>query len=288
MRVLIVLMSFFVLGIVGFFLISGNTQDAKQLNTSIEKGPKFYDTTYSQFYGKTKVQVFFLASNKHAKNKGLILFLPGWNLPVLDWRYKTKVCQRATELGYHVLLVDMGKSVYLDSVYKTCRADYATYPTRTWLWDSVLSPYKNTGFFIPESRTFVLGLSTGARGAALLGLEHGSEIKAVGCLSGDYAPNFDTTDLLFKNTIGNYWKYPFRWNEGPNNILHNVSKWNTSVYLAHGLQDKTVPAKHSIALRDSLLKRPQIKSKFDLDDGQHNYVYWNLHGLKALAFFDTL
>ena len=112
MRVLIVLMSFFVLGILGFFLISGNTQDAKQLNTLIEKGPEFCDTTYSKFYGKTKVQVFFLASKKRAKNKGLILLLPGWNLPVLDWKFKTKVCQRAIELGYHLLLVDMGKSVY--------------------------------------------------------------------------------------------------------------------------------------------------------------------------------
>ncbi len=288
MRVLIVLFSFFVLGILAFILISSKTQNDKELNISIKKSPKLYETSYSKFYGKTKVKVYFLTSKKHTKKRGLILLLPGWNLPVLDWKYKTKVCQRATELGYHVLLVDMGKSVYLESVYNTCRADYATYPTRTWLWDSVLSPYKNTGFFIPESRTFVLGLSTGARGAALLGLEHSSDIKAVGCLSGDYAPNLDTTDLLFKNTIGNYWKYPSRWNEGPNNILHNVSKWNTSVYLAHGLQDRMVSVKHSFALRDSLLKRPQIKSKFAIDDGQHNYDYWNKHGLKALAFFDAL
>ncbi len=288
MRVLIVLFSFFVLGILAFFLISGNTQDGKQLNTSIEKGPKFYDTTYSQFYGKTKVQVFFLTSKKHTKNRGLILLLPGWNLPVLDWKFKTKVCQRATELGYHVLLVDMGKSVYLDSVYNTCRADYATYPTRTWLWDSVLSPYKNTGFFIPESRTFVLGLSTGARGAALLGLEHGSEIKAVGCLSGDYAPNLDTTDLLFKNTLGPYWKYPYRWVSGSNNILQNISKWTIPVYMSHGLQDKMVSVQNSIAFKDSLVFRPAIKAKFDIDLGQHDYQFWNDHGLKALAFFETL
>jgi pimeloyl-ACP methyl ester carboxylesterase len=288
MRVLFGLISFFVLGILGFILISSKTQNDKQLNISIEKGPKLYETSYSKFYGKTKVQVFFLASKKHVKNKGLILLLPGWNFPVLDWKFKTKVCQRATELGYHVLLVDMGKSVYLDSVYNSCRADYTTYPTRRWLWDSVLSPYKKTGFFIPESRTFVLGLSTGARGAALLGLEHGSDIKAVGCLSGDYAPNFDTTDLLFKNTLGPYWKYPDRWVSGSNNILHNISKWTIPVYMSHGLQDKIVSVKHSISFRDSLLKRPQIKSKFDIDPGHHDYQFWNDHGLKALAFFDTL
>lgn len=288
MRVLFGLISFFVLGILGFFLISGNIQDAKQLNISIEKGPKFCDTTYSQFYGKTKVQVYFLASKKHTKNRGLILLLPGWNLPVLDWKFKTKVCQKATELGYHVLLVDMGKSVYLDSVYKTCRVDYATYPTRTWLWDSVLSPYKNTGFFIPDSRTFVLGISTGARGAALLGLEHGSDIKAVGCLSGDYAPNFDTTDLLFKNTLGPYGKYPYRWKTGSNNILQNISNWTIPVYMAHGLQDKMVSVQHSIAFKDSLVFRPVIKAKFEIGPGQHNYQFWNDHGLKGLAFFETL
>jgi len=47
---------------------------------------------------------------------------------------------KALSKNFGLVFVEMGKSVYMDSLYPSMRKDYLFYPTRTWLWDIVITP----------------------------------------------------------------------------------------------------------------------------------------------------
>jgi predicted esterase len=219
----------------------------------------------------------------------------------------------------------MGKSVYMDSLYPQMRADYRLFPTRTWLWDSVLQPLESRGYFtdqgIPEDPietstgkvlyqslelpipSFVMGLSTGARGALLLALEHPEAFKGCAGLSGDYNPLLMTTDNLMINCLGKYEAFPWRW-RGTNNIQLRVDSMAVPMYLAHGMADKVVGSNQT----ESLIKALESSKQFQLrasnhskthknsslvrykmtKDASHDYAFWNVAGLQALDYFNTL
>lgn len=278
---------------------------------------------YYKKYKNSLVRIEYLEPQK--SNGEVILFLPGWNYSAVDWKTKTSIVDSATSQGYSVLLVDMGKSVYMDSVYPQARSDYKNYPTRTWLWSEVLSAYRNKGWFVdflratdvPKSHIF--GLSTGARGAALLFLDHPSAFSKVVLMSGDFDPLLDKNDALLTNSMGKYDQFKIRWNQGSNNIQFRfknaliehpliVSDFNDSVepvqlFIAHGQKDKVVPIAHSenlcaifpnnelVYLKfTSNLDRKKIK-RIDpvkihvqcwLDPtGAHDYEFWEKASKKA-------
>jgi S-formylglutathione hydrolase FrmB len=271
------------------------------------------DTTYFAMYRNRGVQVKIILPKKQLK--GMILLLPGWNLPDLDWSTKTSVCSKALSMNFGLVFVEMGKSVYMDSFYPSMRKDYKFYPTRTWLWDTVIKPLQQYGWFTPGSPSFVLGLSTGARGALILGIENSCCIKAVAGLSGDYNPLLDTKDGLMVNTLGAYEKNPFRW-RGTNNISLRSEELKCHVFLAHGENDQIVPIaqsldlwyrldklkveksilpykkqSHATTLQKSLLKRsvlnkdPKNVCFLTVKGANHDYQFWEYAGLKALDFF---
>jgi len=220
---------------------------------------------YFKNYRTTPVRIEYLEPN--TSNGEVILFLPGWNYSAVDWKTKTSVVDSALKNGYSVLLVDMGKSVYMDSVYSQARSDYKNYPTRTWLWNEVLSAYNKRGWFIDfgrlniTSKSHVFGLSTGARGAALLFLDHPSAFGKVVLLSGDYDPLLDENDVLLTNSMGKYDRFKSRWNQGSNNIQFRFKNAlivpsdspnylddtmpKVELFISHGRKDKVVPVVHS-------------------------------------------
>ena len=190
-----------------------------------------------------KVARFANASTR----RKMLLLLPGWNFADTQWCTRTRVCDEATKRGYDVMLVEMGKSVYMDSLYPQMRTDYRLHPTRTWLWDSGLKPLQKRSYFtdrgIPADLvkpvhgpvyhrsmrlpipSYVMGLSTGARGALLLALEHPEAFQGCAGLSGDYNPLLIKTDNLMINCLGKYDDVPWRW-RGTNNIELRVDFFN--------------------------------------------------------------
>jgi len=233
--------------------------------------------TYScDFYKKS--YKFYLQNPQNNRGKLLVLF-PGWNYPVMDWKHNTGVVDSALQWGFQVLLCDMGKSVYMDSVYPEARGDYKGFATRTWLWDSVLSPVSKQ---IGMGNMVLMGLSTGARGAILLGMEHQNEVGGVIALSGDYVPTLDTTDALMRNSLGPFYNNPKRWEEGDNNI-YNIDGLPNFVFIAHGEKDKIVPIQHSRCLNEHLgfLKTTETLI-FREEQGAHDYQFWGKWGLVGL------
>ena len=63
-------------------------------------------------------------------SRKMLLLLPGWNYADTQWCTRTRVCDEAVKRGYDVMLVEMGKSVYMDSLYPQMRADYRLHPDR--------------------------------------------------------------------------------------------------------------------------------------------------------------
>lgn len=248
------------------------------------------DTNYIFNYSGNPYKVYFKIPPKC--NYELILFLPGWNYSVLDWKGKTDVWRKADSLGYATLLVEMGKSVYVDSVYAEARADYKTFPTRTWLKDSVLSSFKCFGWFDEgeDSRiSHIIGLSTGGRGAIALAYEL-PNLGLVSAFSGDYFTMIDTADALLRNSIGPYYKVPERWELGSNN-LGNRGPLNCNVFIAHGELDKVVSVRHSKMLEERINKNQKSgKQLFTYypQNASHDYSFWNKAGLKAIDLIQKI
>jgi len=274
-----------------------------------------------------KVARFANASTR----RKMLLLLPGWNYADTQWCTRTRVCDEAVKRGYDVMLVEMGKSVYMDSLYPQMRADYRLHPTRTWLWDSVLKPLQKRSYFtdrgIPEDSgktvdgevyyrsmqlpipSYVMGLSTGARGALLLALEHPEAFQGCAGLSGDYNPLLMKNDNLMINCLGKYDDVPWRW-RGRNNIEMRVDFFKVPMYLAHGSNDRAVPMKQTeslllaierseackaraafpkvyTAVTHHYLNEKIVQSEIVVGAG-HDYIFWNQAGLKALDYFDEL
>lgn len=272
---------------------------------------------------RVEIKVTQVASSTTPRK--MLLLLPGWNYADTQWYTRTRVCDEARNRGYDVMLVEMGKSVYMDSLYLQMRADYRLHPTRTWLWDSVLKPLQKRRYFTdkgtPEDPiktvdghvyhksmrlpipSFVMGLSTGARGALLLALEHPEAFRGCASLSGDYNPLLMKNDNLMINCLGKYAEVPWRW-RGTNNIEMRVDALQVPLFLAHGTDDKVVPWEQTVSLFKALessgnyQKRALTFQKNHADVGLvrtlfvkgagHNYPFWNEAGLKALDYFDSL
>lgn len=246
----------------------------------------------------------------------MLLLLPGWNFADTQWCTRTRVCDEATRRGYDVMLVEMGKSVYMDSLYPQMRADYRLHPTRTWLWDSVLKPLQKRNYFTDQGipcdpiktvdgdvyckslrlpiPSYVMGLSTGARGALLLALEHPEAFVGCASLSGDYNPLLMKNDNLMINCLGKYDDVPWRW-RGTNNIEMRINELQIPCYIAHGEADQVVPMQqsqqlseaHEISRRASKNSTKMASMKLVIvKNGVHNYGFWGEQGLLAIDFFD--
>jgi len=281
--------------------------------------PIVTDTVYRvKCMGKWVEVRFEISKNSSESRRKLLLLLPGWNYSDTQWCTRTQVCENAMRLGYDLMFVEMGKSVYMDSLYPEMRKDYRLYPSRTWLWDSVLKPLQMRGYFtnkgIPETPiktgsgavlhrdlrlpipTYVMGLSTGGRGAMLLSLEHPEAFQGVASLSGDYDPTLTPNDNLMINCLGKFESFPSRW-RGSNNISNRIGSLQIPCYVAHGETDKVVSVNQAKILYSAYQQAIKEKGatgngqaigplKLSITAGAHDYQFWGEQGLQALEFFE--
>ena len=154
-----------------------------------------------------------------------------------------------------------------------------------------------------------MGLSTGARGALLLALEHPEAFQGCAGLSGDYNPLLMKHDNLMINCLGKYDEVPWRW-KGTNNIEMRVDVLRVPMYLAHGGNDGVVPKNQTESLLLAIERSEACKARATVPSvgtvvdhnyldskiarseivvgAGHDYIFWNQAGLKALDYFDEL
>lgn len=223
-------------------------------------------------------------------SQGTILVLPGWNFPATNWCDSTTLCTSALERGYILVFPDMKKSIYSESIYKETRSDWQKYPTRKWLRDSVILRLQTEfNLFTPEGNNYVLGLSTGGRGALLLALDLPNVFSGCATLSGDYDQSMFPYDNLYIGYYGKMKEHEDRWKNLENPIQLMLKKdLNVPLYIGHGMKDAIVPYKHFELLKEFIENiKPEVKVIYHSDSlANHNYTYWNSEVESVLEFFN--
>ncbi|NJK84110.1 MAG: alpha/beta hydrolase, partial [Saprospiraceae bacterium] len=157
--------------------------------------------------------------------KGNIIVLPGWDFSRKDWCQKSSLCAQALARGYRLILPEMARSVYAAEYYLETRTDWLRYPNKIWCTDSLVPALQQRyGILLPEQKNFVLGLSTGGRGAALLSLALPELFTAAAALSGDFDQTKMPADNLMRGYYGEYSKFPERW-KGVDNPVYQADKF---------------------------------------------------------------
>jgi S-formylglutathione hydrolase FrmB len=233
------------------------------------------------------VEIRLPKANNALKN---LLVLPGWNFSRNDWCKNSRLCSLALAKGYVLLLPEMGKSIYAWQTYPETRADWLSYPTGKWVIEEMIPYLQNqTRLLLPGQKNFLIGLSTGARGVALLAQWQNSLWLAGAALSGDYEPLLLQQDNLLIGFYGPYEKFPERW-KGKDNPTQNIRLLQTPLYIGHGKKDKIVPAQQSEVFFQAIQKNnPNLAAKcaFFLRDASHDYKYWDSELDSIFAFFES-
>lgn len=222
---------------------------------------------------------------------GTLLVLPGWSFSKDDWCQKGTLCREALRRGYILVRPEMGKSNYQVQHYPETRADLRGYPTRRWLTDTLFQQLnRKFGLFPAGGRSFVVGLSTGARGAAAVCLALPSVFKAGACLSGDYDPTTIPNDRVHIATLGTYMFQRRRWASEPENLQAQAARFRTPLYLAHGQADRVCSVGQTQLFHEALRKAvPDLRVQCTLEpDGDHSYTYWDRHTIPLLDFFESI
>ncbi len=219
---------------------------------------------------------------------GTILVLPGWNYPYAHWCDSTSLCKEAVIAGFNLILLTTGKTIYQQKIYPETRSDWKRERSLPWFSQDLLQ-LLSENYHVLESgqgNNFILGLSTGARGAFLIGKERPDIFRAIAGLSGDYDQNYLPDDNLYRGFYGNKAQHTERYS-GMENPVFNISQLEIPVYLGHGLLDEVVSPQHAMRLQkviyDSL---PGIDITLHIDkDAKHNYTYWESEISNVLNFF---
>ena len=277
------------------FIFCTNSSD-KRLNiitTNVLKSPDSlilrHDTVFELKYNNTAFKTIIKVPVTNTTIKGIIIALPGWNFPADGWCNNTKLCNTALKQGFVIILPGMGESIYAEKIYKETRKDWSIYPTRKWVEDTLIKYIQsNFKLLLPSQNNYLLGLSTGARGVALLCIDCKNLFKKAAALSGDYDPTKLKADNLYNGFYGSYNEHKERW-IGSENIVLSVKEFNTPIYLGHGRKDKVVPCTQTIEFCDSLKKyKHNLQVKLHIDENaEHNYKYWDSEVDNVLNFFSN-
>lgn len=247
------------------------------------KFKRIEDTTYQVSQGSSfrKVRVY----QPNVKKRGTILLLPGWNYPIEHWSDSTKVLELARREGYNLVMPDMGKTIYHQRVYPETRSDWKGEATRSWIYDTLIPFIQGkTGLLLTGDPNFILGISTGGRGAVIIGFEQKGRFKAIASLSGDFDQSAFPQDNLYKGYFGSAEQFPERYKEKENPCTF-ISEDNPALMLVHGKDDQIVPAMHSTHFYKRLKENKGHQLR--LVNGQgHQYTFWNSEMEAVFSFFN--
>jgi len=249
------------------------------------------DTTLDITWKKTTRKVILLPAHS-LSSRGNILLLHGWNLPPEAWCEQTTLCDSLRNAGFNIIIPDMGKSLYATRSYPETMGTMAEQPLRSWLTDTVLVILRDSfNVFTEDTKNFVVGLSTGARGAFAVGLAKADLFDGAVLLSGDYDQSRMPDDNIMTYFYGSYEEFPGRW-KGEDNMLKRAAEWKLPVYIGHGKQDQVVPWNQSELLYNALVKADNVKPdnvhfNFPSDFG-HDYTYWESESANILNFIRSI
>jgi len=220
---------------------------------------------------------------------GNILVFPGWDFSRDDWCKNSSLCEECLKKGYRLIMPEMGKSVYSAKFYPETRKDWQVYPTKEWVLKSLIPRLqKDYNILTTNQKNYLIGLSTGGRGVALIALAFPELFTGAAALSGDFEQTRMPQDNLMRGYYGEYGQFPERW-EGEDNPTKQIALFKTPIYLGHGKSDNIVPLEQTIIFYEALKKaNPDLKVKLNTPEAKHDYAYWDSEVLNMLDFFENL
>lgn len=224
----------------------------------------------------------------------LLLALPGWKLKATDWVHKTDLQKYADREGYILILLEMHTSIYASQYYPQTKMKWHKMAGGQFIKERFIPEMQNRfGLIRSGHENYLLGLSTGGRGVAMIALENPGLFIAGSALSGDFDQSVMPGDRLMAAVYGPYKSNKDLW-EGRDNPAKRASEWTMPLYLSHGKKDKVVPYNQSVLFYEAIRKAKGESFPVVLEmpaDQAHDYKFWN-YGLKGtFQFFkrtDTL
>ena len=259
--------------------------DLKLITTAVTTPTLTRDTRVYYDFNEHLIEVVIKFLTETNFN-GTIIALPGWNFKNTQWCDSTQLCEKALADGYVVILPEMGKSIYCDSIFPETPKDWLKFPTRSWIKETMIPDIQNDfQLLIDDQDNFVIGLSTGARGAVLLAMDLPEIFSACGALSGDFDQTRYTKDNLYNGYYGPYLDFTDRWTN-QDNAVTSISKLTVPVYLAHGDKDEIVPIENYNQLFIALQESRNEASVLNVNPtAGHDYDFWNSEVDAVLEFF---
>lgn len=225
------------------------------------------------------------------KIKADLLVLPGWNFLRTRWERETRILSYCKKYSYRCIFPEMGITLYESEYFPETTMKWGALPGGEWV-KKILIPYlQKKKILRKHGNNFVLGLSTGGRGVALLSLQNPSLFKAGASLSGDFNQTAMPKDRLMSGTYGGYRKFSKRWQtvDNPENEVKK-GKWKMPIYLAHGTADRVVPFEQTRQFYLTLKKyKPDLKVKFHAAEGYgHDFNFWDSELSPVFKFFQEV
>jgi len=224
---------------------------------------------------------------KKYKKKNLLL-LPGWNYSKSSWIENTKMIEFADRYGYALIMPDMKITLYESEYFPETKMKWNTIPGGKYIKNYFIPEMQNKyGLLTQKQKNFLLGLSTGGRGVALVSLENPGIFTAGASLSGDFSQENMPGDRIMTNVYGSYQQFRERWT-GRDNPMARISEWKMHIYLSHGADDRIVPPIQTKLFHDRLVKSGKdIKIIYHKVPGKaHNYAFWGDELDKVFDFFN--
>lgn len=223
----------------------------------------------------------------HGTVRGDLLVLPGWNYSRKRWYHETALLEHCQRHGLRAVFPEMGVTLYESQYYPDTRRRWAALPGGEWIRTMLLPAMKERGIFTEERPAFLLGLSTGGRGVALVHLQNPGIFDAGAALSGDFDQTMAPGDRLMQAQYGPFSSYQKRWRT-VDNPVYDVSqgRWTMPVYIGHGDADRIVGVRHSRRFCRVLQEQgANVLCNFPVAQG-HTFHYWNSELPAVFSFFN--
>lgn len=217
---------------------------------------------------------------------GDVLVLPGWDSTRTDWCSKDRgLCDEAQRRHMRLVMPEVAKSVYADAIYAETSAQFRGQLTRAHLVDVIGHLQRERGLLSDAAHTFVIGRSTGGRGAVLLALDHPEWFRAAASLSGDFDQTAMPGDGLMEGAYGPYAKFPERFT-GRDNPQRRAAELRVPVYLGHGAKDAVVNPEQTRAFFRAVDAAHPGLAVLHIDEaGAHDHKYWRRELAPVFDFF---
>lgn len=213
--------------------------------------------------------------NPKAEAKASALLFHGYSISGDKWKSDLDIINPLLNLQYRVIILDFKKTIYNEHSFAQTVEWKLKYPTRKWIREVVIDSLIKSEKIIKTDENILIGISTGARGVALLSIDDTAKIfNSIALISGDYNQSVLPKDRLMSSIYGSYSKYKTRW-DTIDNIQKSSKVINAEhIFIAHGKEDPIVPFNQSSNLFKKYEKENKKIVKYFPQKQGHNNIFW--------------